>query len=94
MDGVHCPVQEPRHPTKSKDQSYYSHYFKQFGGVDEWSFQSKSHDISNFRNAGLQVRILACHRIIGDRGYIGEPAVICTTNPHDPAELRKFKSRA
>ena len=28
VDGVHCRVQEPLHPTKSKDPSYYSHKFK------------------------------------------------------------------
>jgi hypothetical protein len=108
VDGVHCRVQEPQHPTKSKDQSYYSHKFKQSGlnyelGLSVFDdslvwmngpFKASRHDITIFRNAGLQERIPAGHRIIGDRGYIGEPAVISTTNPHDPAELRKFKSRA
>ncbi len=29
VDGVHCRVHEPKHPTKSKDKRYYSHKFKQ-----------------------------------------------------------------
>lgn len=108
VDGVHCRVQEPQHPTKSKDQTCYSHKFKQSGlnyelGLSVFDdslvwmngpFKASRHDITVFRNAGLQERIPAGHRVIGDRGYIGEPAVISTTNAHDPAALRKFKSRA
>lgn len=52
VDGVHCCVHEPQHPTKSKNPSLYSHKFKQSAinnemgittfdnallGVDEWS---------------------------------------------------------
>ena len=28
VDGVHCQIHEPMHPTKSKDSSYYSHKFR------------------------------------------------------------------
>ena len=27
IDGVHCRIQEPQHPTLSQDPSYYSHKF-------------------------------------------------------------------
>jgi DDE superfamily endonuclease len=108
VDGVHCRVQEPQHETKSKDPSYYSHKFKQSGvnyelGISVFDnalvwmngpFKASRHDITIFRRAGLQLQIPEGHRIIGDRGYAGEPAQISTPNAHDPVELRRFKSRA
>jgi len=29
VDGVHCPTQEPKHPTLSKNSKFYLHKFKQ-----------------------------------------------------------------
>jgi DDE superfamily endonuclease len=108
VDGVHCRVQEPLHPTKSKDPSYYSHKFKTaaldyelgisvFDNALVWMngpFKGSRHDITVFRRAGLKQQIPEGHRIIGDTGYLGESLVISTPNAHDPAALRKFKSRA
>ena len=57
-------------------------------------FKASRHDITIFRRGGLQDMVPEGNRIIGDRGYIGEPNLISTPNAHDPAALRKFKSRA
>jgi hypothetical protein len=29
VDGVHCRINEPKHPTLSRDKRYYSHKFNQ-----------------------------------------------------------------
>ena len=108
VDGVHCRVHEPKHPTQSKDKSYYSHKFEQSGlnyelGMSVFEnklvwmngpFKASRHDITIYRKAGLQNMIPEGYRVVADRGYVGEPTQICTPNSHDPAELRKFKSRA
>lgn len=108
VDGVHCRVQEPQHPTKSKHTAYYSHKFKTsaldyelgisvFDNALVWMngpFKGGRHDITIFRRAGLMAQIPEGHRVIGDAGYAGEPVVISTPNAHDPVSLRKFKSRA
>ena len=72
VDGIHCRIEEPQHPTKSKDRSYYSHKFKT-AGVDYeigssvydnrlvWMngpMRASRHDITVFRRAGLQAMIL------------------------------------
>jgi hypothetical protein len=48
VDGVHCHVSEPKHPTQSKNPWFYSHKFNQAGvdyelGIpclDEWPVPS------------------------------------------------------
>ena len=109
VDGVHCRIEEPQHPTKSKDPSYYSHKFNTAGvdyelgisGFDNklvWingpMTKASRHDVTVFRRAGLQAMIPDGHRVIGDSGYAGEPTVVSTPNAHDPVTLRRFKSRA
>jgi hypothetical protein len=102
-------VDEPKHPTLSKNPRFYSHKFKQ-AGVDYelgisvhhnslvWMngpFPAGDHDINVFRSKqGLKAKIPTGKKVIGDKGYIGEKAIISTPNSHDPAELQKFKSHA
>jgi hypothetical protein len=96
LDGVPCCIEEPRHPTKSKDLSFHSHKFKT-AGVDyklglsvfdnklAWingPMKASRHDITVFCRAGLQAMIPDGHQIIGDSGYSGEPLVISTPNAH------------
>jgi hypothetical protein len=57
-------------------------------------FLAGDHDITVFRNNGLNDKIPAGKKVIGDNGYRGEHATISTHDAHDEAELRKFKSRA
>ena len=57
-------------------------------------FAATNHDIKKFREKGLNDKIPAGKRIIGDNGYRGEDGIISTPNAHDPADVRKFKSRA
>ena len=82
VDGIHCRIEEPQHPTKSQDRSYYSHKFKT-AAVDYeiglsvydnrfvWMngpMRASRHDVTVFRRAGLQAMIPHGHRIIGDNG--------------------------
>ena len=104
VDGVHCRMQEPRHETKSKDTTFYSHKFKTSGldyelGISVFNsalvwmngpFKASRHDITVFRKAGLQLQIPEGHRIIGDNSFDGEPLLISTPNPYDAVELRRF----
>ena len=111
VDGVHCQIHEPMHPTKSKDSSYYSHKFKRSAlnyelGVSVYDnalvwlngpTKASEHDITLFRSDnGLKTMIPEGKRVIADRGYTSrrETAVLSTPNSSDPAEVRKFKSRA
>jgi hypothetical protein len=108
VDGVHCKVFEPKHPTLSKNKEYYSHKFNSSAvdyelGISVFDhrlvwmngpFKAGKPDINVFRDKGLKERIPAGKRIIGDNGYRNEYAIISTPNSHDPADLRKFKSRA
>ena len=110
VDGVHCRLNEPKHPTKSKNPGFYSHKFHQaaldyelavsiFENKLVWMngpFPSGKHDINVFRErGGLKEKIPPGKKVIGDNGYRGEPGIISTpNNRHDTLEVRKFKSRA
>ena len=110
VNSVHCRIHEPKHPTKSKDQSYYSHKFKQSGLNYElrisvydnalvWlngPFKASQHDLTIFRSAnGLKEMIPEGRKVIADNGYTSaQEHILSTPNSNDPREVRKFKSRA
>lgn len=108
VDGTHCRVFEPKHPTKSKNPEYYSHKFHQAGvnyeiGLSLFTshvvwvkgpIPAGQNDMKIFREQGLMNAIPPGKLITGDRGYRGLPNLISTTNPRDPKELRVFKRRA
>jgi hypothetical protein len=108
VDGVHCRIQEPKHPALSKNPEYFSHKFKQaalnyelgiaiYDNKLVWMngpFPAGRHDINIFRTEGLKEKIPVGKLVIGDNGYRGEAAIISTPNSHDPPEVRQFKSRA
>ena len=102
VDGVHCQIHEPRHPTMSKDRSYYSHKFHRAALNYELG-------ISVYDNAlvWLNGPTKASKHVLGifkspnglkaaGRGYKGKEhtAVLSTPNSCDPAEIRKMNSRA
>ena len=107
VDGTHCQINEPVHPTWNKNTKYYSHKFKRAAVNYEIAiatFENKivwvrgpipagKHDIRVFREELIN-KIPANRRALGDRGYRGEPAKISAPNPADDAELRKFRARA
>lgn len=107
VDGVHTRVNEPKHPTLSKNPKYYSHKFKQAAVDYELAisiFENKlvwmrgprpagEPDITVFRQR-LKSKIPPGKRGLGDNGYRGEKCIISTPNPEDTREVRKFKSRA
>lgn len=107
VDGTHCPINEPSHPTKSQDNDYYSWKLNQAGLAYEialslsedkivWTngpFKAKTNDMALFKSA-LVSKIPAGMRVIADKGYRGLPDVLSTPNWFDSKALRKFKRRA
>ncbi len=108
VDGTHCRINEPQHPTLSKNKAFYSHKFNQAGlnyeiGLSTFNNQlmwvqgpmpAGTPDITVFRSDGLKVKITEGKRAVADRGYRGEPAKCSIPNRQDSAEVRLFKSRA
>lgn len=109
VDGTHCNVNEPKHPTMSKNPKYYSHKNKKPALTYELALslwearlvwingpeKASVHDITVFCSRdGLKEKTPQGKRGIGDLGYRGEKGIISTPNSHDPEDLRKFKSRA
>jgi DDE superfamily endonuclease len=108
VDGTHCPIFEPQHPTMSMNPEYYSHKFHRAGvnyeiGVSLFTsrvvwvngpFPAGHNDMKIFREQGLMDAIPPGKLITGDKGYRGLPHLISTSNPRDPEELRLFKRRA
>ena len=45
------------------------------------------------KRGGLKDNIPVGKRVIGDRGYTGEPDIISTQNEFDPREIAEFKER-
>jgi hypothetical protein len=73
VDGTHCWIQEPQHPTWSKDSSWYSHKYNKAGvnyelglSISEnrlvWMngpFKAGKNDVSTFTNKGLKQKLQA-----------------------------------
>jgi DDE superfamily endonuclease len=107
VDGTHCPIFEPNHPTLSVDPRYYSHKFNRAGLSYEialslvedrivWvsgPYPAGTNDITIFRR-GLLHHIPNGKRVIADRGYMGEPDYVSTPNNYDDEIVKGFKSRA
>jgi len=108
VDGIHCKVQEPKHPFYPKNPAMYSHKFHSAGlnyevaiSVFEnkvvWvngPFQASTHDITVFRNHGLANKIPPGKRCIGDKGYRGEPNKVSVPSSFDTEPVRRLKGRA
>lgn len=57
-------------------------------------FPAGESDITIYRRpGGLKEKMPVGKRIVGDRGYTGEPETISTRNELDPRELAAFKER-
>ena len=109
VDGTHCWIQEPQHPTWSQDSDYYSHKYGKAGlnyelGLSLSSsnlvwlngpFKAGQNDVLIFTTTGLQEK-LSTHqkKAIGDGGYRGHAGAMSTPNAHDSKVVAKFKSRA
>ena len=109
VDGIHCWIQEPKHPVWSQDRKYYSHKYGKSGLMYElgiclstgrllWMrgpFPAGTSDITVARREGLVDELSRRgQKAIGDRGYNGEPATISTPNAHDNKGVAIFKRRA
>ena len=97
VDGVHCQIHEPMHPTKSKDSSYYSHKFKRSAlnyelGISVYDnalvwlngpTKASEHDITLFRSQnGLKTMIPEGKRVIADRGYNSKRETAVLSTPN------------
>jgi hypothetical protein len=109
VDGTHCWIQEPQHPTWSQDSRFYSYKYGKAGLNYElgillsgsklvWMngpFMAGGNDKSVLTKKGLKEKLEAIEKKgIGDAGYCGHQGVIVCPNPHDDKKVAKFKSRA
>ena len=109
VDGTHCWIQEPQHPTWSQDTEYYSHKYNKAGlnyelGISlsesrlvwmEGPGKAGGNNLSVFIGKGLKRKLMETKKKgIGDGGYNGHPNELSTLNLHDSKEVKTFKSRA
>jgi DDE superfamily endonuclease len=108
VDGTHCQIEEPKHPTASINKTYYSHKSNSAAlnyelGVSIYEsklvwingpYPAGTSDINVYRKEnGLKSKIPPNKKVLGDEGYRGDPTV-SRYNPYDPKDVKKFKSRA
>jgi DDE superfamily endonuclease len=109
VDGTHCWIEEPEHPTWSRDTSYFSHKYNKAGmgyelGVHLWKSQliwlngphkAGKNDSWVLQNNGLLEKLrLVNKKAIGDLGYRGSQDAVSVPNPYDSRPVKVFKSRA
>jgi hypothetical protein len=109
VDGTHCWIQEPEHPTWSRDTSFFSHKYNKAGigyelGIHLWKSQliwmNGPHKAGKnnswvFQNKGLLEKLrLLNKKAIGDLGYRGHQDSVSVPNPYDSRSVKVFKSRA
>lgn len=109
VDGTHCWIEEPEHPTWSRDTSYFSHKYNKAGmgyelGIHLWKPQliwmngphkAGKNDAWVLKNKGLLTKLqLIGKKAIGDLGYRGYQECISVPNPYDSRRVQLFKSRA
>jgi hypothetical protein len=89
---------------------WYSHKFNKAGLAYEvavaiyhdqicWvngPFPAGQNDMRIFKkeNGGLKSKIPDGKRLIGDKGYTGEPELMAAKNEFDPPEVKEFKNRS
>jgi hypothetical protein len=106
IDGTHCLIEEPR---KFPDSKWYSHKFHGPGLTYQivlslheskvlsiiGPYPAGNSDLTVYRmRDGIKHMIPHGSRLIGDRGYVGEPETISTPNDHDTLRAAQFKGRA
>jgi len=109
VDGVHCRVNEPKHPEYPKNHKMYSHKFKTAGlnyevAISLWEskvvwvngpFEASVGDLTIFRKTnGLESIIPAGCLATADQGYRGDSDKLSLPCSLDPEGVRRFKSRA
>ncbi|CAB9525588.1 unknown protein [Seminavis robusta] len=108
VDGTHCRIEEPRpfstdwssHKFGGKAAVNYELaiciHKPQLAWVYGPTKPGKYNDVSVFRlklKEKMEAELPGC-RIIGDKGYKGEPDLISLRNEFDPEEIAEFKDRA
>jgi hypothetical protein len=107
LDGVHCPVEEPKHASFQRDETMYSHKINAAAVDYELALAlhecrivsivgpvpASFNDLTIFRQGGLKMKLPPNTKGIADNGYAGDEK-LSTPNPLDPQELYEFKKRA
>jgi hypothetical protein len=108
VDGTHCWIHKPKHPTWSQDSKYYSHKYAKAGIEYElgisltenrliWMngpFPASTNDVTIFSKKGLKALLKRLgKRGLGDGGYGGHTDQLSTPNANDSKEVSRFKSR-
>lgn len=107
IDGTHCPVEEVRpfstiwssHKLGGAPGVNYEILVHLLRPKIAWVYgplpPGKYNDISTFRKELMDqmIDILPGKKILGDKGYRGEPELLVTHNEFDPEELQEFKDR-
>jgi DDE superfamily endonuclease len=107
VDGVHCPINEPR---KKPSAKWYSHKFNKPGlayeiAVSVYSskvvwvrgpFPAGTGDLSIFKRLvkGLKYKMPNGTKAIADRAYTSESVCATRNDEFDDPRVRKFKRRA
>jgi DDE superfamily endonuclease len=106
VDGTHCRIYEQR---KDPSPKWFSQKFNGPGLTYEiiidvrrqqvlhinGPHEAGQNDIGVFRKPeGVSDRIPAGKKLIGDKGYRGEPDKISTPSPHDALDAAEYKKRA
>jgi hypothetical protein len=107
VDGFHCCIFEPKHPTLPKNHKCHSHKFHKpavgckiglliFHSCLVWmsgQCPAGTNGTAVF-GKGLKNKIPAGKRVVGDSCHRREKEVTSTPNSLEPTELQQFKSRA
>ena len=109
VDGVHCWIEEPEHPTWSRDTTFFSHKYNKAGigyelGLHLWEsrliwmngpHKAGKPDVWIFEKKGLHKKLGEIgKKAIGDLGYRGHQQHVSVPNPYDREQVKMFKSRA
>jgi DDE superfamily endonuclease len=110
VDGVHCSINEPKHPEFSQDKDYFSHKKAHAGYCYELGIsiftpnliwmsgphKAGQNDKTIFVKAGgLKEALRDAHvKAIGDKFYNGHPNEVSCFNAYDSEDVREFKRRA
>ena len=96
VDGVHCWIEEPEHPTWSQDTSFFSHKYNKAGigyelGLHFWlsmliwmngPHKAGKPDVWVFDIKGLRQKLSEVgKKAIGDLGYRGRQQYVSVPNP-------------
>ena len=108
VDGVHCSIEEPKHPVYPKNPQMYSHKSQSAGlcyeiAISLWEdqvvwingpFEASKHDATIFREEGLMDKVPDGKLVIADRVYRKLANKVSISRSQDTEAVRRLKGRA